>query len=60
MDVSDLPGLRTRGRVRRTCQILIAQFPEDLVPVQPGKSNQNAFIERFNHAFREELLDPIL
>ena len=31
-----------------------------LLYIQPGKPNQNAFVERFNKSFREEVLNPNL
>ena len=32
----------------------------ELAYIQPGKPNQNAYIERFNRSFLDELLDPYL
>ena len=58
-------GLHERIRVDNGPEMRARVFTDwcernqiELVDIQPGKPNQNAYIERFNRSFRTEVLDP--
>ena len=60
-------GLPARIRIDNGPEMLAQIFTDwcenngiELAYIQPGKPNQNAYIERFNRSFRNELLDPYL
>lgn len=60
-------GLPRRIRVDNGPEMLAGVFTEwcrdhavELVYIQPGKPNQNAYIERFNRSFRAEVLNRYL
>jgi len=66
-DLTRLYGRPTRLRVDNGPELLAAAFVEwctaqriGLGYIQPGKPDQNAFIERFNRTYREEVLDAYL
>jgi putative transposase len=66
-DLIRLYGRPTRLRVDNGPELLAAAFVEwctaqriGLSYIQPGKPDQNAFIERFNRTYREEVLDAYL
>ena len=55
---------RAITRERQPLGILFVEWAESkgiaLLYIQPGKPNQNAFVERFNRSFRDEVLDANL
>jgi putative transposase len=66
-DLIRLYGRPTRVRVDNGPELTAEVFVEWCVTqgiaisyIQPGKPDQNAFIERFNRTFREEVLDAYL
>ena len=66
-DLIQLYGRPARLRIDNGPELTAEAFVEwcaaqriDLGYIQPGKPDQNAFIERFNRTFREEVLDAYL
>lgn len=66
-DLLRLYGRPTRVRVDNGPELIAEAFVEwcaaqriGLGYIQPGKPDQNAFIERFNRTYREEVLDAYL
>ena len=54
-------ALRCDNRPEMTAQVLADWCAENRVRIafiEPGKPNQNAYIERFNRSYRTEVLDP--
>ncbi len=54
-------AIRVDNGPEMTAQVFADWCSENNVEIkyiQPGKPNQNAYIERFNRSFREEVLDP--
>ncbi|MGQ0541974.1 MAG: IS3 family transposase [Blastocatellia bacterium] len=54
-------AIRVDNGTEMTAQVFADWCNENGVAIkyiQPGKPNQNAYIERFNRSFREEVLDP--
>ena len=65
--IESVRGLPQRIRIDNGPEMLAQVFTDwredngiELAYIQPGKPNQNAYIERFNRSFRDELLDPYL
>lgn len=60
-----LPGTPSAIRVDNGPEMIAQVFADwcsdngvEIKYIQPGKPNQNAYIERFNRSYREEVLDP--